>query len=117
MSESVFVSIEPSSPVGIARIVSPSVGEREAGIIQSDILNYLDQTPGSLVLDMANVQIVTSIGLGMLITVSKRCRESSGKLAIFGLRDELLDLIKLTKLDRILTIKRDEAAALKAASR
>ena len=94
----------------------PTVGEREASIIQDDILGLVDQTPGRIALDMTGVQVISSVGLGMLITVSKRCKASGGRLAIFGLRHELLDLIKLTKLDRILTIKPLEADALDAAS-
>lgn len=100
----------------IARIVCPSVGERESGIIQEDILTHFDDAPGRIALDMTNVEILSSVGLGMLITVSKRCKESGGRLAIFGLRNELLDLIKLTKLDRILTIIPGEADAIEAAS-
>lgn len=48
----------------------------------------------------------------MLVTITKRCRDGGGKLAIVGLAPALLDLIKLTKLDKFLIIAKDEAAAV-----
>lgn len=115
MGEATFVSIDSEGPVLVARVACPHVGERESGVIQDDIFVRLDSGGAGVALDLEEVRMMSSVGLGMLITLTKRCASGGGKLAIFGMSPELHKLIKLTKLERILTIVDDQMKAIKVA--
>ena len=65
-------------------------------------------------IDFAMVQILTSAGIGTLVTLHKRMHESGGGIAIYNLSDEIEQLLKLTRMDRLFPISTDRAAAYKA---
>lgn len=65
-----------------------------------------------LVLDCRDIGMLSSVGLGMLITMHKKCIEGKGKFAIFGLSKEINELLKITKLDKLIVVASDEAAAI-----
>lgn len=111
-----FIATKPAGPAVIARITCNSVGMREAGIIESSLKEVASTEKGRLVVDMSDVKVLGSMGLGMLVTLTKQCRSLGGKLAIFGIEPSLLELIKLTRLDTFLVIAQNEAAAVKAVS-
>ncbi len=96
----------------VAKIMCPAVGQREAPIVEEELKAAAVSANNRVVLDLSSVTVLGSMGLGMLVTITKRCRDGGGKLAIIGLAPGLLDLIKLTKLDKFLIIAKDEAAAV-----
>ncbi|MDX2115472.1 MAG: STAS domain-containing protein [Planctomycetota bacterium] len=112
MSTSAFVEIKQITGAAVARITCPSVGQREAPIIEEELKTAAASANNRLALDMRTVTVLGSMGLGMLVTITKRCRDGGGKLAIFGLSPALTDLVKLTKLDKFLIITRDEESAV-----
>lgn len=117
MAESAFVTFESVDDVLVAKIVCPSVGERESMVIQEELVSRIDGGQSRVVLEVSDVRMMSSVGLGMLVTIAKHCRQGKGNLAICGFQESLLDLIKLTRLDKVLTIKDDQARAVKAASK
>jgi anti-anti-sigma regulatory factor len=44
--------------------------------------------------------------------LQRKQAERKGKLVMCGLRDNLMKVFKLTRLDKLLTFKKDEQAAL-----
>lgn len=116
MSTATFVQSRLAGPVAIARITTNSVGQREAGIIETALKEIADASKGRLVVDMSDVKVLGSMGLGMLVTLTKHCRAAGGRLSIFGIEASLLELIKITRLESFLGISKNEAAAVKAVS-
>ena len=74
----------------------------------------------AIVLDLSRVDYMSSAGLGTVIWLGKRLREAKRGFAMFGLRDRVAQVFKLSGLDRILPIYSDlaeaEAAIEKGAS-
>ena len=64
-----------------------------------------------LVLDLSGVDYMGSAGLGTVVWLGKRMRESRQKFALAGLRDRVAHVFKLSGLDRILPVYPDRAAA------
>lgn len=62
--------------------------------------------------DMSNVMMVTSAGLGWMIQMRKKSDASKGKFVLFGLSPELNGLLKATKLLTLLHNAKDRAGAL-----
>jgi len=90
-----------------ARIVCPSIGQREAPIITGEIIEAIDQTQGlkgNFVLDLTGVNQITSMGLGMCIDVRNRVASAKLKPHLFGTNRTVLDLLRLMKVDKLYTI-------------
>ncbi len=113
VSEASFIEVLSLDPGAMCKITCTAIGQREAGVIQDALKPVLGSAKGRIVLDMAAVNILGSMGLGMLVSVTRDCKAAGGQLAIFGLRRDLLELVKITKLDQFLSIATDEAAAIK----
>ncbi len=114
MTESAFVRLEPSEWGVVADVVCERVGGREAPIVQQELLAAAEGNRWRIVVDLSLVTLLSSMGLGGLVTLNRRCRERSGAMAVCGLGTELLALLKLTHLDRVLTVAPDRAGAIKA---
>jgi len=65
-----------------------------------------------LLLSFERVRHLSSSALGTLIRLNKRVEESNGMLKICHLRKSLLEIFKITKLNRLFDIYDDKAAAL-----
>ena len=116
VSEASFVQLDVCSGVLVARITCPMVGQREAPIVQEEIETAASKGRWHVVIDLSDVTMLASMGLGTLITLSKSCKAHGGKAVAFGLNDELKKLVKMTRLDRVLTIAKNRDAALKQVS-
>jgi anti-anti-sigma factor len=64
--------------------------------------------------DATAVQIISSVGLGMLISLNRLAKGNKGKVTLFGLSEQLRGLFKISMLDKALSLQNDRAAALKA---
>ena len=85
----------------------------EIETLGADLQNcFKKKHQAKVVLDMHCVQHLSSAALGMLITLKATVEGTGGKLVLAGLRDELYQIFKLTKLHKVLTIKDDVSAAM-----
>lgn len=117
-SLSQFVSIE-RYPRGVyAKVACPSIGQREAPIIAGEVGEAISSSSfprgGAIVLDLSNVVMVTSIGLGMCIDIRRQAEASRLKPYLFGTNRQLLDILRMMKIDRHFTIVhgKDELGAI-----
>jgi len=116
MSEKVFVRIDDGGKAVVARVQCTSIGQREAGIIETELALLGERTNWRFALDLSEVKMMASLGLGMLITMTRMTNESKGKIAMFGLNSDLSNLIRITKLDRLLPVAKDEKSAISKVS-
>ncbi|MEO1128565.1 MAG: STAS domain-containing protein [Planctomycetota bacterium] len=112
MSEKSFVTIERVEKAVVGRISCASMGQREAPIIQEEVLKAAGEPP-QIALDFSGVTMMGSLSLGMLVTLSKQAKAGGGKLVLFGLNENLRGVLKMSRLDQLLTIAKNEKAALK----
>ena len=73
-----------------------------------------DEGHKSLLLNFGNVQYLSSAALGKLITLHRKLQAVQGKLVLCKIAKDILDVFKITKLDRILTITPDEQSGLQS---
>ena len=66
-----------------------------------------------IVLDFTSVVVISSVALGILVTLQRKVVAAGGKLAICGLDENLRYLFQITQLDRVLTLcdTREQALA------
>lgn len=83
------------------------------GELKERVLGRLEEGDRSFVIDFSRTGYIDSSGLGVLVSLSKRIRERSGRLRLAALNQDLRTLFELTKLDTLFQISDDRAAALR----
>jgi anti-sigma B factor antagonist len=67
-----------------------------------------------VILDFEKVQYLSSQAIGIVLTMNKKLTAlPHSKLVLCGVGEKLMQLIKITRLDKILTIKPSQKEALK----
>ena len=64
----------------------------------------LERGDRRLLVDFSKTGYIDSSGLGALVSISKRIRETGGELRLSGLNEDLRSLFELTKLDTLFSI-------------
>jgi stage II sporulation protein AA (anti-sigma F factor antagonist) len=79
-------------------------------------LNHLvdDRACRKIVVDFTKVKFLSSSALGVLIRLQKKAKEIKGAIALCGLRKELMQIFKITSLDKLFTFYDTEEQALTA---
>ena len=75
----------------------------------------VDRSSPQMILDFSEVKHLSSSALGMLITLNNRIREAGGALCLAAIDGPILDVFRITKLDRLLDIFETTADARNAA--
>lgn len=74
----------------------------------------LDEGTMDVVLDLSNVNYITSRGLGTIVGAYTVLKRRGGNLVLAGANDEVLRSLAITRLDKVLTLVPSRAAALKS---
>ena len=69
-----------------------------------------------LLLDFTNVEYLSSVELGTLISLNKKMKESGGRLTLFNLNAQVFEVFAVTRLQTLLGICREEATIPAASS-
>lgn len=71
-----------------------------------------EQHKRKLVLNFANVHLLSSHALGVLVTLHKKSKEIDGEMVFCGMKPELKKVFSITSLDKVFKFFPDDAAAL-----
>jgi anti-sigma B factor antagonist len=85
--------------------------------LRADLIRLVDQEKRThLILDFRRVQFVSSQVIGILLTLNKKLSAAPGgaPLVLCGVGTQVLELLKITRLDRLVTIKATRREALGA---
>ncbi|MCI0499124.1 MAG: STAS domain-containing protein [Planctomycetales bacterium] len=73
--------------------------------LEGSFMPLITQTPAiQLVVDFSSVQFLTSSVLGLLIRISKKVYENHGRLRLCSIRPKILEVFRITRLDKIFEI-------------
>lgn len=67
-----------------------------------------------LIIDLSDVEFCDSSGLSALLIAERRMRENGGSVKLAGLQKKVLNLIRISHLDRAFSIHDTVAKALKS---
>lgn len=65
-----------------------------------------------LLLDFAGVSYLSSAGMRMLLSTTKRLKSLSGRLIVCSISSNVMDVLKMSGFDHVLEIAYDETEAL-----
>ena len=95
----------------LVKPVGPSIGQREAPIIEEEVKPFmvrLGSDLDNLVLDLTSVTFMSSMGLGMCISLRNAAAGVKGKAILFGLSKELHDLMSMMKIEKLYKIAKNQ---------
>ena len=100
------LSLEFRGQVVIATLTDEKIlDEDQLQGLEGSFLPLIEQTPQiQLIIDFSNVKFLTSSVLGLLIRVSKKVYETEGQLRLCSIGSKILDVFRITRLDKIFEI-------------
>jgi anti-sigma B factor antagonist len=110
------LEVEDIGDIAVVNFVDKKIlDEQNIQMIGDDLFRLVDELGRrKVLLNFANVEFMSSAALGKLITLHRKLQAVQGKLVLCKIAKEILDVFKITKLDRILTITADEQAGLQS---
>jgi anti-anti-sigma factor len=100
-----------------AVVVTPSgrLDQTTVPDFQARLLEVLDETPGTAVIvDMAQVEFISSVGLRALNIGFKKSKAGGGSLSVAALRPIVREVFSISRFDKVLAVHEDLNAALAA---
>ncbi len=107
------MNIELRSEKGalVVRILDRRIDAAGTAELKARVGNRIDEGDHRVVLDLGEVELLDSTGLGGLISLLKKL-PPAGSLVLCGCRPPVAELIRLTRLDRIFKTFGSQAEAL-----
>ena len=79
-----------------------------------DAINLLlDQERVKILLDFSRIDYLSSAGMRLLLSMTKRLKSKKGKLALFAIHEEVREIINMAGFEKVLAIHSTEEEAEK----
>ena len=86
----------------------------ESATVRDEVLDLLRKGHKQILLNLADVDHIDSMGLGALVSAFTSVRKQGGELKLLNLTNKATDLMQITKLYTVFDIVNDEAAGVKS---
>lgn len=93
------------------RLVEPAIITRLFEELEAELGK---QTEDRVILDFSSVAFMASSALGKLVSLHKKTKEWKVKMKLSGIIPEIYEVFKISRLNKLFDIAKDEAAARKA---
>lgn len=77
------------------------------------VFDFINGGKFKILADMAGIDYLSSAGMRMLLSVTKKLKTSSGKLVLFSVTHGVMDILKMSGFDHVLEIVQKEEEGLK----
>ena len=107
-----FLSVETTPAEIVIRFTdSPIIFDGLSAPGMVDLLGFLmaELSQEHLILDFENVLSISSAGLGALVSLNKQARAAGKRLTVRGVSKEVYEPFEITRLTRLLDIRRRAA--------
>lgn len=110
------ISVDYTEIAVVATLTDEKILEQaDIEALEASIMPLVEQGGRmNLVISFAGVKFLTSAVLGLLIRVSKKVYESDGQLKLCSIEPKILEIFKITRLDKVFEIYEDREQALAA---
>ena len=93
--------------------INGDITREEVDEVEDYVKPFLkDEAIQGLALNLAQVNILDSTGIGLVVTMLKSLRQREAKLALYHINEKNLAIFKMIQLDKILKLYQTEAEAL-----
>jgi anti-sigma B factor antagonist len=80
--------------------------------LQKEAELYFKENMYNIIIDLSEVNYISSRGLGILVDIHKKCQKN-GKLVLCGLSEDVMSVFKLTVLNNFFIIVDTQEEAMK----
>lgn len=77
------------------------------------VFDYINKGQIKLLLDFGGIDYLSSAGMRMLLSVAKKLKNLSGKLVLFSVTTNVMDILKMSGFDHVLEIVQTEDDGLR----
>ncbi len=105
-------SVEEREGVKVVRLHERRLDSPLAPKLKTEFLVLLSEPPYKIALDLSEVEYVDSSGLGALLLGVRQAREKRGKMVLVNPQKRVSDLIRIARLEEILTTLATEQEAI-----
>ena len=67
--------------------------------------DIIEKNPKEVILDLEELQSITSSGIGKIVILYKELQKKNGVVKIIGVNDTIMQIFKIVKLDKLVTIE------------
>ncbi len=85
-----------------------------SNLLEKEINDLIEKKHLSLLVDFFEVEYLSSAGMRVLLSGAKKMKNSGGNFLLFGMNDEVMEIIKMAGFEKILRIFSSEKEALSA---
>jgi anti-sigma B factor antagonist len=107
-----ILSVEQSGDVALIRVHEKKLYQKVVTPFQDEMIAVVDQGHKKLVVNLSEVDVMNSSGLGVLILLWDRLNKEGGKLVITGLRPIMFELFTRMRLDTLFPVVGSEEEAI-----
>jgi anti-anti-sigma factor len=93
--------------------VAGRLDAKSSPVLETRIDTFIEAGKLKIVLNFKGVEYLSSAGMRLLLSVTKKLNAKNGSMAVSGVAAEVLDVIKMAGFDRILKIANAEEDAVK----
>ena len=83
--------------------------------LENTMNSIIDDKHNKVLIDFSKIEYLSSAGMRLLLSVTKRLKTAGGQLSLFGIHDDVMEIIRMAGFDHILNIFPDESQALATA--
>jgi anti-sigma B factor antagonist/stage II sporulation protein AA (anti-sigma F factor antagonist) len=80
---------------------------------EKKVFEAINEGQSKLILDFAGVTYLSSAGMRMLLSTTKKLKTLSGKLVVCSIATNVMDVLKMSGFDHVLDLAKDQDEALR----
>lgn len=110
------VMIQNVGGVHLIRVLLPQlIDETQIQALGGALDGFVgDKAKLKIVLDLGQVQRMSSLALGKLVGLQKKLKELEGAMKLLGLRPSVREIFRASRLDKLFEVFDDEVRAIKS---
>ncbi len=85
----------------VVELIGDVIGGPDAGSLNEKIHDYAQKSINKFVVDLSQVELMNSSGLGMLIGAMTTLRNTKGDLVLVNVTERIKNLLNITKLSSV----------------
>ncbi|MEQ8810587.1 MAG: STAS domain-containing protein [Imperialibacter sp.] len=97
-------SLDKSEKYSILKITQEKLDTSTAPDYKSEFVKLQAEGSSNMILDLSDVKYVDSSGLSALLVGNRCFSEAGGIFVMIGMNDHVVNLIKISQLDKVLNI-------------
>lgn len=95
---------QTSSGATVVELEGMLVLGRESQLVESTVEKLVQDGKKKIIVDLTKVSYVDSSGIGVLVGSFGHCKRGGGAMRLTGVRDNILKIMKLARVDHVLQV-------------